>query len=321
MAKNRYFKSTVGIDFELVLAKAISTKTTVADLVDPATAVGDLLIVSATAPKETAVTNISSADQKLPINFFTVEQNKSGKNIVNLAPGVIASTLKAELNAYKAPVMEVATITQSGGTISEKQTVTVKVIELTPGQIPLPTWSYEASLAGGLTAAFTKIAAAINATKDEEFFTASNANGVLTVTSTDATRNFRLAATVNVSNSDFEDYGVDFTVAITTPAYAGNGTLDQIQEMWREYSIKRGVSHFYPDQGTNGEEFGLPADISTTTGGSTFDIVTVSGYRFEDSPTPVERHVKKAYVFIVVPAGTGASILSVLTPTVASSTD
>ena len=74
---------------------------------------------------------------------------------------------------------------------------------------------------------------------------------------------------------------------------------------------RAGIGHYYTDKvsfGTTGSEFGLPVDIVALD--YEWDIVVLTGLKYESSPTPLGAHSQKHYIFVAVPAGTGASIVT-----------
>lgn len=180
MIKNRYFKTTQGVPFELAIGKQLATYTDIKAMV----AGGVLYDLSAfviepdnTQPKGVATGSaLSAADKKKPFFLSFVEKKDTTTNeayISSVTP-LIAETIKAELIAYKAPTKQVTTLTLSAGTINVQQILSFKVVETTPGYQPLPVWDYEQPLTNGVATAWTKIATKINTSEEGEFFTALN---------------------------------------------------------------------------------------------------------------------------------------------------
>jgi len=137
-------------------------------------------------------------------------------------------------------------------------------------------------------------------------------SGSITITSSDPTRHFKLVAVINPTKADNSDTGVSYKSTVLAQAKAGNGTLEQVKELYYHASIKEGVSHFYPQQGTNPADFGLPMALTTIVGATTtFDIVRLTGYKTEQSPTPLHAHTQENHIFIAVPVGEGAKIAAI----------
>lgn len=319
MIKNRYFKTTQGVPFELAIGKQLATYEDVKAMV----AGGVLYDLSAfvvepdnTQPKGVATgAALAATDKKKPFFLSFVEKKDATTNeayISSVTP-LIAETIKAELVAYKAPTKQVTALVLSAGTISTQQILSFKVVETTPGYQPLPVWDYEQPLTNGDAAAWTAIVTKINLGQDQEFFTAASSAGGITITSKDETRHFKLVAVVLPTRADYNDYGVVYTATTTTPASAGSGTVEHLIELQKEANVRRGIGHYYTDKisfGTTGSEFGLPVDVVTGSGTTQWDIVVLTGTKIEPSPTPVETHHNKHYIFVAVPAGQGAAIVA-----------
>ena len=322
MIKNRYYKTTPGVSYEFAVGQNLPvaggvTAVKMSDIVAAST-VGNIHImreaVDSAQPYAVVVnTALAAAYKKQPIFVTYVTEDENGKPLMKNTISLIAETITAEVIAYSAPANHQVKLENSGvGVVSTLQELAFKVIETTPGNVPLPTWPFNESLMFGEDAAFAKIAAKINLAADEEFFTAVAGSGSITITSTDATRHFKLVAVINPTKADNSDTGVSYTSTVLTQAKAGNGTLDQVKELYYYANIKEGVSHFYPQQGTNSAEFGLPMALTTIVGATTtFDIVRLTGYKTEYSPTPIGSHTQENHIFIAVPVGEGAKIAAI----------
>lgn len=319
--QNRFFRTTQGVPFELIVGKTLVDYATTKLFIEGAA----LLDISAflvdriaAQPKGTAWNAaISAANKKLP--FFigmaeTVDAASADMNMFSVTP-MIAGTIRAELVAYKAPALQDSRITLTAGTISTLQTLTFKIVETTPGYQPLPTWTYDYPLTISASNAFSQIAAKINLGKEGEFFTAATVAGGIQIVSTDPNRHFKLVATVLPTKADPADYGVVYTMATTTAASAGSGTLAQVQNLEREYNVRRGITHYWTDKisfGVTPNSFGLPVDVAAAVGATpTFDIVILSGQKTEPSPTSIGTHYQEPhYVYVAVPAGQGSKIVA-----------
>ena len=314
---NRFHKTTQGVPYELVIADSLLTAagTTLGAfaIAGPLRRMGVFAESAIAAQPVSLATNvvIPATDRSKNIMFgYTVETDSAGLFQVRHSTSCKANTCKAELIAYKAPTLQVASIINAGvGTVSVQQRLVVKIIETTPMNLPMPTWDFDEALTLGETAAFATIIAKINLKKEEEFFTAAAVAGGMTVTSTDANRHFKIVASIMPTKADSSDTGVYYNYTVATPAFGGNGTLAQVRELQYEDSIRRGVGHFHPDTPmVNASDFGLPTEaIGATT---TFDIVCVTVNQSEDSPTPKQMHFNKKYIYICVPVGEGAKIVA-----------
>ena len=317
---NRFFKTTQGVPFEFIVGKTLVDYATTKLFIEN-TALYDisafLIDKIAAQPKGTAWNAaISAANLKLP--FFigvaeTLDTASGDMNLFSVTP-MNASTIRAELVAYKAPANQVSNITLTAGTISTLQTLVFKIIETTPGNQPLPTWSYDATLTTSAAAQFTKIVNKIALKQEDEFFTAALVAGGIQITSLDPNRHFKLVATVLPTAADQSDYGVVYTMATTVAASSGSGTLAQVQELEREYNVRRGIGHYYTDEisfGTGSNDFGLPVSVAAASGTTTFDIVVLAGTKTESSPTAAGVHIESPhYLYVAVPAGQGSKIVA-----------
>jgi hypothetical protein len=136
----------------------------------------------------------------------------------------------------------------------------------------------------------------------------------LTITSLDASRHFVLVGQMQPTTSDTVDYGPTFTSTIITQASEGSGTVAHMLELQAEANVRRGIGHYYTDKvttGTTATEFGLPVDVVTQSTVTSWDLISVVGVKTESSPTPVEQHQKKYYIFIAVPSGQGSKVMAI----------
>ena len=242
-------------------------------------------------------------------DFIAFAEKTSGGNayISSVTP-MVASTITAELVEYAAPTYQVEVLTHTSGTIGETQELSFKVIETTPLNQNLPTWDYVVPLTGGIDNALAAIVVKINLANEGEFFTAVSDATTITLTSTDASRHFKLAAVVLPTKADSTDRAIVLTATNTTKASAGSGTLAHILELQKEANIRRGIGHYYPNQNATAEEFGVPVDVATLAATATWDIVVLKGLKQEPSPTSIGVHQNYHYIFVAVPAGQGTDV-------------
>lgn len=307
MARNRFFKMTPGVPVEVLFGKTLSTETTLTNFQANA-AVGEYGLYTRAGAIVATGSAMTAAHRKEELVWVYKE---TADKVRSLSP-MLAGGVSPKNTPYAAAVNQVSSTVNAGvGTVDTKQELVFKVIETTPGNANLPTWTYTAKLAGGETAAWTSIAADINATEDEEFFTAVGAAAGLTITGTDPNRHFRIAAVIEPTPAGPEDSGVYYNHTYTTAAFAGSGLLSHIVELQEWDNVYgKGITHNYPDVSmANAEDFGKPPTVAEiVTGTTTFDIVALTANRTEASPTPVEQHVRQSFIYICVPAGQGAAI-------------
>lgn len=325
LTKNQFYKTTLGVDAEIVFAKQYATVADVtkfAELTDGAIAnIGDFGVfkigtngLGSAAATVTSNAALSAANRKAYFVFgsvFAEDPNNAGRYLVKKAAPLWGETIKAENNAYAAPVNHSVKATKSAGTIGSNQEVILKLIETTMGNLPMPTWTWTAKKTGTDAQLLAALAAAVNADKEADWFGAASDATSITITGTNPNRHFKLAVEVVKSAANPTDGGTVFTLSVEAPAFAGCGTLQQVKELIINRNIRDGVSHYYPDNHTKAEEYGLPADEVGLFGATTFDIVVITGSRVEKSPTPKEQHTSYATILVVVPAGGGAAIAKI----------
>lgn len=325
MIKNRYFKTTVGVPFEFAVGKTLTvaggvTAVTMADVI-ASSAAGNLYIfrneadAAGVAPFQVIVNTPLAAAYKKQTIFasYVTGQAANGTWEIKNTNSILAETVKATLVPYAAPTMQASSINNAGvGVVSVQQELSFKILETTPGNLPIPTWDYVERLTLGESAVWTKIAAKINAGLDNEFFTAVAGASGITITSLDSTRHFKLVASILPTYADNSETGVYYTATYTTPAFAGNGTLAAVQEMFENNQVHRGVGNYYTEGNTTAAEFGVPLNVSAFCAGqTTFDLVVLEGIKALPSPIPTGQNVVKQYIFIAVPPGEGAKIVAI----------
>lgn len=179
MIKNRYFKTTQGVPFELAIGKQVAGGgvTNIPTMVSAGNALDyAAFVIDASSGQSTRVpfnqALAASSLQKPLILTFVENATTANKAITSTTP-LIANTIKAELVPYKAPSNQVTVLAQTAGTIDVQQELSFKIIETTPGNSPLPTWDYTSILTLGSNATWAAIAAKINLKAENEFFTAA----------------------------------------------------------------------------------------------------------------------------------------------------
>ena len=323
MIKNRFFKTTSGVAFEFAVCKdstpagpsaaTSDNSVTFTTALASTQAAGDfyLLRQNPTTGQITIARNDGTAAAVFRTGAykgwphqFAWCVNGTTKQFYMTAPVVPERCEPIEKIAYAAATAQVTTLATTGIPVNAIQELYFKIIELTPGNIPLPSWGYNKNLSTSVSegAAWTAIAAEINLAKQGEFFTAVAGATGITITSTDASRTFKLVFSLNPTRTDPNDYGVSYTATTSTPAFPGNGTQAMVEDLYKEALVRQGVGHFYTPAGVTAAEFGIPDTLATTLGGSNnFTIYKISCVRSEASKTPHTVTLAKIYIFIAVP--------------------
>lgn len=336
MLKNRYFKTTQGVPFELVIGKTTATLNQNTTLFKSITGVvGNIYpirresastsvapYVLSTAGAWNAGTGVPTANLKQ--NYITFANctvaGAWGTSKWNMTTPVLANTISVTNIPYAAGTPMAAKITASGSPAAVGQIIRFKIIETTPGNQNLPVWDYEylvttAAIATYTPAFATAITNKINKGLEGEWFTVTgtaDTNTSLTVTSTDATRTFRLSYTVEETKAGPTTQAWVATYTVTTAPVYPSGSADQIAQLIQEDAVRRGVGHYYPQQAATAAEFGLPdwsAMLSYV--GASPSIVLITGQKTEASPTPAEQHVNnQAYIVVICDATTAGHLVA-----------
>lgn len=315
--RNPYFKTTQGLPFELMFSNAL-TASGVTHSYDSASssalAVGVSMIFKAEADNngsvslDTATTPIAAATRKNRLNLAYIDNIVGSVRNLKTSTGFDGASVKVTNKVYAAPTAQVARVTGTGTAVTS-HTLVFKVIETTPGSIPLPTWDYTQSLAAGEAAAWTAIVGRINDKKEGEFFTATALSAGAVITSTDYRRTFKLAVVSNVSKANPDPSPVTYAYTVNTNPFQGNGTYEQVVDLFTEFNTRRGVMQYSNDGGlTNGSDYGTVSLPSFVTSSSTFDLVTFEVLDFEASPTPLHQQEYKKTIIVACTAGTGAAL-------------
>jgi hypothetical protein len=319
MIKNRFYKTTVGVPFELVIGKAAVTAVTNPTFATFVTSsiVGDYQAFvndgTKIAKGLTAGTALTAAQKKFPVSISYVTEKSGGVCTVVTPTPLLGETIKAVNTVYKAPALQDAKIVKLSGTVQLNQELVFKVIETTPLTNALPSYDYQSTIVVSQVASLAAIVAKINLAAEGEFFTAVAITDGIQIISTDAARHFRLAMNV-IPTRAFPINDTNWGYTLTTAAFAGSGTVEQIRSLEFENDVKRGVTTQYPEAGTAAADYGTPIsalDLLIAGGTTTFDVVTLTGLKTESAPGPIEQHQNKAYLFIVVPAGQGAAVAAI----------
>lgn len=332
--KHRYFKSTQGVPFEFAAAAttpAVSVTaevTTTFDTIATGTPVaGDLYLLrqNPTTGVITAAKNSADAASGWRVNTSYKAWPHSLAWCVNAAKKQFYMTAQftpekcdpMEVFSYSAAAAQVSSLTSTGIPVGAMQELYFKIVETTPGNIPLPMWDYNVTLNAAVTEAqaWTMIAQKINygsysatsgTPKEGEWFTAvAGTNGITITASSDTQpnqigRTFKLVATLLPTKADTTDYGVTFSMTTATAASVGVGTAAMVEDMFTEALVRQGIGHFYAPEGTLPTEFGVPGTLASIVGTNTYNIYKISGIKTEAAKTPVGVTTNKFYIFIAV---------------------
>lgn len=347
MLKNRFFKSTQGVPYEFAVAYATTSTAVSADTDTGSTdsngttfttlattaAVGDFFLLRQRPATGTvyAAKNSGNAAAWRTGNYkswphqlaWCLEAGVGGSSSERFyltSQFIPEKCDPLEKYSYAAAVAQKSTMTSSVIPVGVNQELFFKLVETTPGNIPLPSWEYTVLMNTTVNeaAAWTYITTQINKASDGEWFTAVAGSNGITITGSTATspnqvgRTFKLVATLSPTKSDPIDYGTTFTTNYTTSpnvaASLGVGTQAIVEDMFTEALVRQGIGHFYTPAGTTASEFGVPGSLQTIMGASaTYHIYKISGFKTETSKTPMGVLSNKFYIFIAVKVATDAN--------------
>lgn len=231
-----------------------------------------------------------------------------------------------ERYAYTGTTMQSVVLTSSGIPVGCTQELYFKIIETTPGNLPLPVWDYTIQLNSTMTEAnawsciaqkitygsYNAVTPVTSGTpKEGEFFTATaGGNGITIAASSSATgvgttennlaasRTFKLVAALLPTKSDPTDYGVVFT-STTTAHVPGVGIQQQVEDLFAEANVRSGVE-YYMNGGVLPSEMGIPSTLNGILGADyAWTIYKISGVKAETSKTPATIG-NKFYIFVAV---------------------
>jgi hypothetical protein len=312
--KTKYWKSTLGIFADVLIAKQVDYSGTGA-----ATGVTDFpTFVSTAAEGEFAFFNADT----LALIAGTTSGSPAAVTAVGSTTwifgalkrdGAVEKTGRFRLSSYTATripyaaaVAQVSTAAFSGTPTAGKY-YSVKVIETTPGYQPFPSWEYGVTIKTGesMATALGRIRDLINdktnvVNKDtDSIVTATLSSTTLTITATTGGPTFRLAFSYDALNDG------SAVAAYTTNAFWGNGTYAQVAELEKEANVYKGVTTQYPMQGANPEDFGQPTAFATS--GVQYSTYIITGVATELSPTPVDQHQQPRNILLAIPSNGSAN--------------
>lgn len=306
--RNKFWKATLGIFAEVLIAKQVDYAGTGASTVTDFPT-----FVTAALDGEFAFFNYDTL-ALIPQTTPTILTSSLYVFAALKRDGAVERTNKFRLQDYTftrsvfaAALAQVSTATISGSPVAGHY-YAVKILETTPGYQAFPRWEYGYTAVTGdtVTIVMTKIAAlitdktnAINKDTDPVIGTGTNSAGVLTLTAAVAGATFRVAFSSDALND------LAAVTAVTTNAFYGNGTYDQVLELENESNVYKGVTTNYPESGSVPSEYGAPVSFVAT--GIQYNIYIGRGIATESSPTPVEQHMQPRTLIFAIPGNGSAN--------------
>lgn len=210
-------------------------------------------------------------------------------------------------SAYAAPTSQAVKATLAGTPVAGRE-YSLKVIELTQAYQAFPTWVYNytavtgdtvTSVAAALVARINDANNAVNRNSDP-IVTASNAAGVITLTATGSTIQFRVAFSLETL-TDLTAVAA-YTGAGTAVGYLGNGTFAAIAELELQANVFKGVTTNVGNSaiGATPADFGIPTSFADSA--NQYATYTLIGTRTEANANPTEQHVAPHHIVLAIPS-------------------
>lgn len=295
--KNRFHSTTLGVDAQVFVGKAVeyTLQATLANFVANAVD-GEVAIVKAS---DNTIALVAGGALAAGTEVYIAVKRGSGietSSVFKLGTATLTKT------AYVAPVKHAIKVTTGLTAVAKGDILELAVIETTPGMQPLPTTNYSVEVKAGETVAqaVARLIALINSSASIEN---QNKTQIVDAAAADAGVNITLTA---------KNFGEHFTVAlrsklaeagsfaITAQFKLGNGTPEQVKIAEKAGDIRKGVTTNYPDQNATAEEFGRPDSFADANGAA----AQYASYsvKFETScPTPVlgkETRINRIFLFV-----------------------
>lgn len=251
--------------------------------------------------KVALVTGDTSKPSNLNRKFFYAWKDSAGNTKTTAA--IPVAGLKYETKAYNAGQAQISKV-KYGGTVSATQIIHVRISETTATVLPYPSYSYSALWTTDIATTVAALVTAINAEEEDKIVTATSAGDTLTLTGDYKNRTFKVSAYLEVSDTQTVDQStITFPTAGTQVAKAALGDVTTVQEIEKYANIYGGGINYAPE-GTNVAEW----QESNSNMGSTTQWGILMVYAARVSDGVVYDHKSKAYVIIVVPTGSEATL-------------
>lgn len=295
MYKNRYFKTTNGVPFELgmglVPSQTITNQATI-NFKNFTAVINELYpirIVPGSADryllmKATSAWNAGTSLPANPANHYisfascSLGGASGTSTFQNMTTPLLASSIRIVKSQAATAAVAQKTSVLINGAYTAGQLVQVKIIETTPGNDRLPYWDYEFTIGTATpTGVATSLIAVLptvstvgtSATADSFVYAATGASATyVRLTSNSAGRSFKVSFNVIPTKAaPTESAWLQPTIVtdgstvdsyVTAAPKWGYGTADQLTNLIQEDAARRGVGHYYPTQDATAADFGVP---------------------------------------------------------------
>jgi hypothetical protein len=307
MVRNRFFKNTLGIQAEAIVAQFIDNSS-------PGASNSHKIFVANALPGAIAV-YFSDTNLLVPTGGTSLAANANRKFFYawKQADGTPFRTTDIpclptyKQVAYAAGTAQTSTVTVTG-TVSTTQILHVRITDMTPAQVPYPTYDYQSTVSVDVATSLTAIAAAITAEVNEPIATATSNSTVLTIVGAYTNRTFTVTAWLELSPSQAVDASI-FTIANTVKAVAPVGTTADVKE-FETYFIEQQGGVLYPQEGTHASEFqtigtAASSNVLTTIN---YGYLIVSTIKHVTDSGSTRDYSNKSYVIVALPTASVATL-------------
>lgn len=301
--KNNYWKTLLGTNAQVLVAKAAAYTTDLTYTLFVANAVEGELGVFLESDKS-LVSGLTAADVAAEI-FIAVKRD----GLIETTVPFVVGSLKKTLTAYAAPQKQSSTTVIGALTLAKGDILEIGILETTQGYQPFPTynWSIVATAAEAIDDAIARLVTAINdtaskANKDRDLIvTASYVSGTNTLTL--AAKDYGVTFRVQLRGvlADGGAGAVDYT---TTPCKLGSGFPAQVRLMQDAGDVYKGVTTQYPLQGATAADFGVPTDFVSDA--AVYSLFVLGGFASEASRTPHKKQYFSRTIVLAIPEAGGA---------------
>lgn len=289
---NQYYKTTKGYNAEVIVANKTEYSVSADYKAFVASAVEGEIGVFNSATKAL----ISGLGPVAAGTLVFIAQKRDG-SVHKTTPFKVESGIGTYTN-YTAPVKEKWTIDSSGVPLVVGEVFEFAITELTRNSPKYQVWNFDTQVKAGDTIAtvINRLVAQVNAVGGVNYAfgqiaVASNVTNDIVLEAAEFGRFFKVSLRQAL---------IAATVAKTTAVNLGAGTAAGIAEMEAEGAIFDGVTTNFPGDGmANPEDFGAPTRFAAA--GSFYDQAIFRIWADEASPTPINRHHHKKYIFLALP--------------------
>lgn len=303
--KNRFHKTTLGVDAQVLVAKAVeyTDDATYADFVANAVE-GEIAVINAATNAVLPGPGVAAVAAAVGTEVF-IALKRDG-NVEKTLPFKLGTALIKKL-AYVAPVKHVVTVTSVAAPAApvKGDQYEIGIIETTPGLLPLPTYNYTVEAKAGETYVdvLTRLVALVNnaqAIENQDRYMivdAAIANvDDITITAKRIGEHFTVVVRGKL--------GENASAAVTTQFKLGSGTPEQALLAEQAGDIRKGVTTNYPHCDATPEEFGKPTSFVDAS--AQYGIFVVEHTR-EDVTRTLDKETRKCYEFVYVPSNGAAN--------------